>query len=69
LLGPKWLQEVQRLCLTAEVAMSFSLTTGAERRWERLGSLCPVLKELIILFGDDLISECPAEGAGIDVLV
>jgi len=49
--------------------MSFSLTTGAEHRWERLGSLCPVLKELIILFGDDLISECPAEGAGIDVLV
>jgi hypothetical protein len=57
------------LCLTAEVAVSFSLTTGAEGRWGRLGSLCPVLKELIILFGGDLISECLAEGAGIDVLV
>jgi hypothetical protein len=57
--GPKWLQEVQRLCLTADVAVSFSLTTGAEGRWGRLESLCPVLKELIILFGDGLISECP----------
>jgi len=59
LLGPKWLQEVQRLCLTADVAVSLSLTTGAESCWGRLESMCPALKELIILFGNVLVSECP----------
>jgi hypothetical protein len=58
LLRPKWLQLVQRLCLTIEVAVSFSLPKDNEDRWKRLRNLCPALKELIILFGDSLGSEC-----------